>query len=104
MKKLEKVFDVLGEIIAVVMALVYALWIINLNYHFLPAEVVNILAIAKEYGLLALVAVVGLEAMSKRNFIFRVIFYALVALVVIFLFFPGTYANLIGMVNGWIAG
>ena len=96
MKKLEKVFDVLGEIIAVVMVLVYALWIINLNYHFLPAEVVNILAIAKEYGLLALVAVVGLEAMSKRNFIFRVIFYALVALVVIFLFFlsiPLIYFN-----------
>lgn len=104
MKKLEKFFDVLGEIIAIVMVLVYALWIINLNFNFLPVEVVNVLAIVKEYGLLVLVAVVGLEAMSKRNFILRVIFYALVALIVIFLFFPGTYASLIGMVNGWIAG
>lgn len=104
MKNLEKFFDILGEIIAIVMVLVYALWIINLNFNFLPVEVVNVLAIVKEYGLLVLVAVVGLEAMSKRNFILRVIFYALVALIVIFLFFPGTYASLIGMVNGWIGG
>ena len=104
MKKLEKFFDILGEIIAIVMVLVYALWIINLNFNFLPVEVVNVLAIVKEYGLLVLVAVVGLEAMSKRNFILRVIFYALVALIVIFLFFPGTYASLIDMVNGWIGG
>ena len=104
MKNLEKFFDILGEIIAIVMVLVYALWIINLHFNFLPVEVVNVLAIVKEYGLLVLVAVVGLEAMSKRNFILRLIFYALVALIVIFLFFPGTYESLIGMVNGWIGG
>lgn len=43
--------------------------------------------------------VVGLEAMSKRNFIFQIIFLALLALIVIFLFFPGTYENLIGIVK-----
>lgn len=102
MKKFEKVFDVLGEIIAVVMVLVYALWIINLNFNFLPVEVVNVLALVKEYGLLVLLGVVGLEAMSKRNFILRIIFYALCALIIIFLFFPGTYASLMEMVQGFV--
>ena len=59
----------------------------------------KILDIVRNYGALLLVAVVGLEAMSKRNIIFRIIFYAALAIIVIFLFFPGTYQNLIGLLG-----
>ena len=98
-KKLEKLFDILGEILAVVMVLVYALLIINANFSFLPTAVLNVFEVIRTYGSLVLIGVVGLEAMSKRNFIFQIIFLALCALIVIFLFFPDTYANLINIVK-----
>ena len=99
-KKTEKFFDIIGEILAVVMVLVYALLILNANFEFIPeGTFMNVLEIMRTYGSLRLVGVVGLEAMSKRNFIFQIIFLALLALIVIFLFFPGTYENLIGIVK-----
>lgn len=98
-KGLEKVFDIIGEILAVVMVVVFALLIINANFNFLPDAVLNVFEVIRTYGSLVLIAVVGLEAMAKRNFIFQIIFLALLALIVVFLFFPGTYENLIGLVK-----
>ena len=98
-KGLEKVFDIIGEILAVVLVVVFALLIINANYSFLPDAVLNVFEVIRTYGSLVLIAVVGLEAMAKRNFIFQIIFLALLALIVVFLFFPGTYENLIGLVK-----
>ena len=99
MKALEKVFDILGEIIAVVLVITFALLIIDANFKFLPDVLYNILTVIRNYGALVLIAVVGLEAISKRNIIFRIIFYLLLALIVVFLFFPGTYDNLINLVK-----
>ena len=99
-KKMEKVWDSIGEILAVVMVLVYALLIINANFSFIPeGTFMNILEILRTYGSLLLVAVVGLEAISKRNIVFQIIFLALLALIVVFMFFPGTYENLIGIIK-----
>lgn len=100
-KKLESVFDVIGEILAVVLVVVFALLIIDANFPFLDNVpwLKNVFEIIRNYGALVLIAVVGLEAMSKRNFIFQIIFLALIALIVVFLFFPGTYENLIGLIK-----
>lgn len=98
-KKMEKVFDILGEILAVLLVVVFALLIINATFEFLPDGVLNVFEVIRNYGSLVLIAVVGLEAMSKRNFIFQIIFLALLALIVVFLFFPGTYDNLINIVK-----
>ena len=98
MKKLEPFFDIVGEILAILLVVVYILSLANAQWHFITnATILNILAIIRTYGALLLVAVVGLEAMSKRHFIFRVIFYAAVAIIVIFMFFPNTYTYLIGL-------
>lgn len=95
---MEKVWDTIGEILAVVMVLVYAVLIINANFQFIPQGVfMNILEVLRTYGSLLLVAVVGLEAMSKRNIVFRIIFIALLALIVVFMFFPETYQNFINL-------
>lgn len=99
MKKLEKVFDIIGEILAVVLVLVFALLIINANFNFLPDLALKIFTVIKEYGALLLIGVVGFEAMCKRNIIFRIIFLLLIALIVIFLFFPDTYANFINLID-----
>ena len=99
-KKTEKVFDIIGEILAVLLVIVYIVLIINANFPFIEnATVMNILEIARTYGSLLLVAVVGLEAMSKRNFVFQIIFLAMLALIVVFLFFPDTYSNLIDLIK-----
>lgn len=100
-KKLSGFFDIVGEILAVVLVVVFALMIIDANFPFLTKVpwLYNVCAILMQYGFLALVAIVGLEAMSKRNTIFFIIFCALLALIVVFLFFPGTYENLIGLIK-----
>ncbi len=98
-KGMEKVWDIVGEILAVVMVLVYALLIVNAKFGFIPeGTFLNILEILRTYGSLLLVAVVGLEAMSKRNLVFQIIFIALLALIVVFMFFPETYDKFINMV------
>ena len=96
MKALEPIFDIIGEILAVVLVVTFAVLILNANFEFITnTTILQVLSVIKNYGTLALMAVVGLEAMSKRHFIFRIIFYALLALIVVFLFFPDTYQNLI---------
>ena len=98
-KGLEKFFDIIGEILAVILVLVFFVDILNLQFGFIEnVDVLKAFSIVKYWGTLLLVAVVGLEAMSKRNVIFQIIFIALLALIVVFLFFPETYQNLINLV------
>ncbi len=99
MKKLEPILDILGEILAILLVVAYILTLANAKWGFLNElpVVLNILSIARTYGALLLVGVVGLEAISKRAWIFRILFYAAVAIIVIFLFFPETYSNFMGM-------
>lgn len=94
---MKRFWDVIGEILAVVYVVVFAFLIINANFTLVDnADVLTVLNSIREWGALAIVAVVGFEAIARRNFIFKLIFIILIALIVIFLFFPGTYENLIG--------
>ncbi len=97
---LEKVWDIIGEILAVILVVAYAVLILNANFQFIHNEtVMMILDILRTYGSLVLIGVVGLEAMSKRCLVLKIIFLLLCAVIVVFLFFPGTYENLIGVVG-----
>ncbi len=99
-KGLEKLWDILGEILAVVLVVTYAVLIVNANFQFINNQtVLMVLDILRTYGSLDLVGIVGLEAISKRSLLFQIIFIGLMAIVVIFLFFPDTYANLIGTIT-----
>ena len=89
----EKVFDILGEILAVATVVLYAVLIINANWSFIDGRVLDVLQIIKSYAALVVVAIVGFEAMVKRNFVFRLIYIVLLAIIVLFLFFPGTWSN-----------
>ena len=94
-KALEKVLDILGEIFAVLTVVLYAVLIINANWTFIPAGLFfDILLVIKNYAALAVVLSVSFEAMVKRNFVFKVIFLILLAIIVIFQFFPGTWTNI----------
>ena len=95
----EKFWDILGEILAVVLVVVYAVLILNANFNFISNQtIIKIFDFLRNYGSLALIGVVGLEAMAKRCWIVRIAFFALCALIVVFLFFPATYDNLIGAI------
>ncbi len=98
---MKKFFDVLGGILAVVLVLVFVVLLINANFPFIPANswIMMVLDVLRNYGALALIGIVGLEAISKWHWIFKILFLLCLALIVIFLFFPGTYANLIGMIK-----
>jgi len=94
-ENLEKIFDALGEIVAFLTVVLYAVLIINATWTFIPeGTLLNVLMVAKTYASLVLVIIVGLEATVKRNFIIRLIFLILVAIIIIFQFFPGTWANI----------
>lgn len=97
--KLEKLFDVLGEILAFVTIVVWVLVIINQNFNFLPSTIADILSVSKSWLLLALVGVVGFEATIKRNILIRLVFYILLAILIIFHCFPGTYDYLVGLIK-----
>ena len=94
---LSGVFDLIGEVLAVVYVVVFALLLIDAQWPFL-SNVDWLYAVFKGiwiYGAVVIAAVVGLEAMVKRNFLLFLIFAALLAVCIIFIFFPGTYESLL---------
>ena len=94
-EKLEKVLDFLGEVLGFLTVVLYAVLIINGTWQFIPqGTLYNVLVVAKSYAALAVVAIVGLEAAVKRGFLFKLVFLILLAVIVVFQFFPGTWANL----------
>ena len=97
---LSGVFDVIGEVLAVVYVVVFALLLIDAQWPFL-SNVDWLYSVFKGiwfYGGFVIVAIVGLEAMVKRNFLLFLAFAALLALCIIFIFFPGTYENLVSLI------
>lgn len=93
-------WDILGEILAVVLVVIYALLIINATFNFIPAGTfLSILEIIRTYGSLALIVIVGFEAMAERHFIFKIIFLALLAIIIVFMFFPETYVEFINVIQ-----
>jgi len=96
--QLEKVFDFIGEILAFAIAVFWAMCIINTNFPFLPEGVAAAFEIVRTWAMLVFVVVVGLEATIKRNFIIRLIFYVLIAIIIIFMCFPGTYNQIINAI------
>lgn len=99
-KGLEKIFDVIGEILAVILVIAYAIVLLNAKIEFIePGTVLNVFNGICFYGSILLVGVVGLEAMCKRNIIFFLIFLVLVALVVILMFFPDVFDSMVNTVT-----
>lgn len=87
---LEKAVDLVGEVLAFLTVALIVFLFANDAWHFIPAgNVVNILKSAREICILLVVGLAGLEFALKRGFVVFLIYAILVALAVIFLFFPG---------------
>ncbi len=99
-KGLEPIFDILGEILAVLLVIVYAVTLLNAKVGFIePGALLNVLNGIRFYGSIALIGVVGLEAMCKRNIILLILFLAVLALVVVLMFFPEVFDTMVSTVT-----
>ncbi len=94
----KEILGLLAEVIAFFTIILFAVLIANANWPFIAAGTfLNILNVCRFYAPLLLVLVVGLEMTSSRPFLIRIIFYAIMAAIIIFMFFPGTWANFVGI-------
>ena len=98
----KQVFDVIGCIAAVVTILVYLLLCINSTWSFIPegSFIMNVLNVIRTWAPLVVVGFVGFEFFANNHIVFRIIFYIALAIIVIFMFFPGTWSQFVGIING----
>lgn len=98
----KQIFDVIGCVAAAITILTYLILCINAQWSFIPANsfIMNVLVIIKTYAPLVVVGIVGLEFVANKNLVFRIIFYVAIALIVVFMFFPGTWSQFVGIVSG----
>ena len=99
-----QIFDVIGCVAAIVTVIAYLALCINAQWEFLAEApfVLKVLKIIEKYAPLVVVALVGAEYVADKNIVFRVIFYAMVALVVISLFFPATWTKVVDVVEEYV--
>ena len=97
----KQILDVIGMLAAATTIVVYLVLCINATWEFIPADsfVMNVLRVIQTYAPLIVVGITGLEFVSGKGLVMRVIFYVAIALVVVFMFFPGTWNNLVGVIG-----
>lgn len=96
-EKVEKILDVLGGVISIIALLAYILHMLNANFGLfdtLPVIIPQIIAGIQQYAFIVLLSVVVLETTAKTNMVIRIIFYVLIAAVIIFQFFPATWQQI----------
>ena len=96
---IELILDWLGGICAFITVIVYGLLIIHANWNFLPVKVFNVMQIIKTWAPLVVVAITGLEFTQGRSLLVKLLFYALMAVVIVFMFFPNTWDSFTGFIN-----
>lgn len=97
----KQILDGIGMLAAAITIITYLVLCINAAWPFIEAEsmVMNVLLVIRTYAPLIVVGIVGLEFVSTKNLLIRIIFYVAIALVVIFMFFPETWTQFVGVVN-----
>lgn len=96
---MKKLLNILTGICAFLTVAVYAVLLIHSSWNFIPDVVYNVLVVVKVWAPLVVVAIAGLEFTRGKNFIVKLVFYILLAAVVISMFFPGTWNQFVGMIN-----
>jgi len=100
---MKKFWNVLGQIFGFLTIALYAFLYTNSQFNFgLPQMVLDIMGQVKEYAALAVAAIVGMEFVSgKKLLVF--IYLLILAIVVIFMFFPTLVPDIVSFINGMIA-
>lgn len=98
-KTLSAILDVVNKILAFVVLLAFCLFAINTNWPFITNEVISkILAGVMYYGPLTICGLLMVEFAIKRNIIIQLVVYAVIAVAVIFQFFPDTLTQIFNVI------
>ena len=98
---LQKVFDFLSKLCAFVLVVTYVVFAINSNWEFITNETaIMVIQYIMYYGPLGIAALVAVEFAVTRNLIVQIFVYVLVAAMIIFQFFPGTWQSIIAAAGG----
>ena len=99
----KQILDCIGCIAAVVTILAYLILCINSvpGWEFIAKGtfVSNVLLAIQTWAPLVVVGIVGWEFVADKSFVIRVLFYAAIALLVVFMFFPSTWTQVVGFVK-----
>ena len=97
----KQILDGIGMFAATITILTYLVLCINAAWPFIEADsmIMNVLLVIRTYAPLVVVGIVGLEFVSTKNLLIRILFYIAIALVVIFMFYPNTWSQFVGIVN-----
>lgn len=96
----KQILDVIGMLAAAVTIIAYVVLCIDAQWSFIPTDsfVMNVLRVIQTYAPLVVVGIVGLEFVADKSLVVKLVFYIAIAIVVVFMFFPGTWENLVGIV------
>lgn len=97
----KQILDCIGCIAAIVTILTYLLLCINSAWPFLDSAnfIYKVLLTIKTWAPLIVVGVVGWEFVADKSLVIRILFYAAIALIVIFMFYPGVWDQFVGIVK-----
>ncbi len=97
----KQILDCIGCIAAIVTILTYLLLCINSAWPFLDSAnfIYKVLLAIKTWAPLIVVGVVGWEFVADKSLVIRILFYAAIALIVIFMFYPGVWDQFVGIVK-----
>lgn len=97
----KQILDCIGCIAAVVTILTYLVLCIHSTWAFIDETTVvyKVLLIIKTWAPLIVVGIVGWEFVADKSLVWRILFYVSVGLVVIFMFFPNTWNQFVGLVE-----
>jgi hypothetical protein len=100
---MKKFWNVLGQIFGFLTIALFAFLYTDSQFNFgLPVMVMDIMVQVKEYAALGVAAIVGMEFVSgKKLFVF--IYLLILAIVVIFMFFPTLVPDIVSFINGMIS-
>lgn len=99
---MKKFWNILGQILGFLTIVLYAFLYTDAQFHFdLPADVMTYLTLAQQFAALGVAAIVGMEFVSGKK-LFAFIYILILAIVVIFMFFPSLGDSIVALVNSII--
>lgn len=83
-------WDSLGKVVALFLTLVYALFVSNAYFGYLPTGgfVAKAINYSMLYGPMILIIITTMEAIKEKSLLLKIIFLAIWAVIFIFSFFP----------------
>ena len=97
----KQILSCVGSIAAAITIVTYLVLAINSTWTFIDGSsfIYNVLMVIRTWAPLIVVGITGLEFVSNKSLVVRVVFYVAIALVVVFLCLPDAWSYFVGIFN-----